>query len=76
MAKVSLMANWIVLKIIWFYRYAISPHFPPSCRFEPTCSAYAHEAVEKFGVCRGLFYAFKRLIRCHPFNSGGYDPLP
>jgi putative membrane protein insertion efficiency factor len=67
---------WFVLKCIRFYQYAISPHFPPCCRYVPTCSAYAYEAVQKYGVFRGLFMAVCRVLRCHPFHAGGYDPLP
>ncbi|MDR3248477.1 MAG: membrane protein insertion efficiency factor YidD [Treponema sp.] len=63
------------LLLIRFYQYAISPHFPPSCRYVPSCSAYAYEAVEKYGVCRGGFMAIKRVLRCHPLHPGGYDPV-
>jgi putative membrane protein insertion efficiency factor len=63
------------LALIRFYQVAISPHFPPSCRYYPTCSAYAYEAVEKHGFVKGSFLAFKRILRCHPFHSGGYDPV-
>jgi putative membrane protein insertion efficiency factor len=64
-----------VLSLIRLYQYAISPHFPSCCRYVPTCSAYAYEAVEKYGVCRGGFMAIKRILRCHPFHPGGYDPV-
>jgi len=63
-----------ILLSIRFYQYAISPHFPPCCRYVPTCSAYAYQAVQKFGICRGGFMALRRLLRCHPFHPGGYDP--
>jgi putative membrane protein insertion efficiency factor len=63
------------LLLIRFYQYAISPHFPPSCRYTPSCSVYAYGAVEKYGVCRGGFMAVKRVLRCHPFHPGGYDPV-
>ena len=66
----------ILLLLIKFYKYAISPHFQPACRFYPTCSAYAYEAIEKHGVLRGCFLAFKRIMRCRPFHSWGYDPVP
>ena len=66
---------WIVLKLIRFYQLAISPHFPSCCRYVPTCSAYAYEAVQKYGIFRGGFMAFKRLLRCHPLHRGGYDPV-
>jgi putative membrane protein insertion efficiency factor len=65
-----------VTKSIRFYQLAISPHFPPKCRYVPTCSNYAYEAVQKYGLCHGFFLALKRLLRCHPFHQGGYDPLP
>lgn len=58
------------------YKRWLSPLFPPSCRYVPTCSEYAIEAVERFGVLRGGFMAAWRLLRCHPFVEGGYDPVP
>jgi len=67
---------YIVLKLIRFYQLAISPHFPPCCRYVPSCSVYAYEAVQKYGVVRGVYLALRRILRCHPFHSGGYDPLP
>ena len=76
MVLMQKLIRLFVFKAIRFYQYAISPHFPPCCRYVPSCSAYAYEAVEKYGVCRGLFLALKRLLRCHPLHSGGYDPLP
>ncbi|MCL2381726.1 MAG: membrane protein insertion efficiency factor YidD [Treponema sp.] len=75
MEYVRKLMHWIVLKLIRLYQYAISPHFPPCCRYMPTCSAYAYEAVQKHGVCRGGYMALHRLFRCHPFRPGGYDPL-
>ncbi|MDR1239342.1 MAG: membrane protein insertion efficiency factor YidD [Treponema sp.] len=69
-------ARNLVLFLIRFYQKAISPHFPSSCRYYPTCSAYACEAVVKYGVFRGLMLAFRRILRCHPFHPGGYDPVP
>ncbi len=61
---------------IRFYQKFISPlKKAPSCRFRPTCSSYAIQAINKYGVIKGLFLAIKRILRCHPFNSGGYDPL-
>jgi putative membrane protein insertion efficiency factor len=61
---------------IRFYRTAISPIRPPACRYVPTCSAYALEAVEVHGAARGLYLALRRLLRCHPFHRGGHDPVP
>jgi uncharacterized protein len=66
----------IVLAIIRFYQKLISPLFPPSCRFTPTCSHYSYEAIEKHGFLKGSWLAVKRIGRCHPFNPGGYDPVP
>ena len=66
---------WLILKIIRFYQYAVSPHFPPCCRFFPSCSSYAYEAVQKHGIFQGIFMALRRLLRCHPFHPGGYDPV-
>ena len=65
-----------LLLLIRFYQYAVSPHFPPSCRYVPTCSAYAYEAIQKYGVFRGTALALKRVLRCNPFRPGGYDPVP
>jgi putative membrane protein insertion efficiency factor len=66
----------VVLTLIRFYQRFISPGLPPSCRFYPTCSHYTYEAVEKYGVLRGGWMGAKRLSRCHPWNPGGYDPVP
>lgn len=65
----------LVLWLIAFYRRFISPLKKPSCRFYPTCSQYAHDAVIKYGAAKGSWLAFRRIIRCHPFNPGGYDPV-
>jgi uncharacterized protein len=65
-----------LLTLIRFYRTAISPLTPPSCRFNPTCSAYAQEAIKTHGVARGLWLFLRRFARCHPFGGKGYDPVP
>lgn len=66
----------IAFAFIRFYQKAVSPYLPKSCRYYPTCSAYALEVVEKYGFLRGSFLALKRVLRCHPFHGGGYDPVP
>ncbi len=66
----------ILIGIIIFYRHHISPLFLPSCRFQPTCSQYAIEAITIHGSFKGSFLAIKRILRCHPFHPGGYDPVP
>ena len=60
---------------IRFYRYFISPLFPPTCRFQPTCSKYAIIAIEELGVLHGLSVSIKRLLKCHPFGGQGFDPV-
>ena len=65
-----------LLALVRFYRKSISPLRPPCCRFIPTCSQYALEAVEKYGAVKGTFLATKRILRCNPFHKGGYDPVP
>jgi putative membrane protein insertion efficiency factor len=66
----------VILLSIRFYQNAVSPYFPPCCRYIPSCSAYTYEAVQKYGAFRGLMLGFKRILRCHPFHPGGYDPVP
>ncbi|WP_182188771.1 membrane protein insertion efficiency factor YidD [Pectinatus frisingensis] len=65
----------VILNIIYFYRNFISPLTPPSCRYIPTCSEYAVIAIDKYGVKKGGIMAIKRILRCHPFHKGGYDPV-
>ncbi|HEX7174726.1 MAG TPA: membrane protein insertion efficiency factor YidD [Pyrinomonadaceae bacterium] len=65
----------IILGLLRFYKAAVSPLLPPSCRFIPTCSEYAREAVERHGALRGTALGARRLLRCHPFHPGGYDPV-
>ena len=64
------------LSSIRLYQRIISPALAPSCRFVPSCSKYAHEAIEKYGVIKGGWLAIKRIGRCHPLHPGGYDPVP
>ena len=66
----------LLLLLVQFYRSCISPLTPPSCRYYPTCSAYAREAIERYGARRGAWMALRRILRCHPFHAGGYDPVP
>ncbi|MBS7261205.1 MAG: membrane protein insertion efficiency factor YidD [Treponema sp.] len=66
----------IFIVLIRFYQICISPLFPPSCRYTPTCSAYALEAIKKYGPIKGLYLAIRRILRCNPFHEGGYDPVP
>ena len=67
--------QFVVLWLLRAYKWAISPMFPPACRYVPTCSEYAMEAVERYGALRGGLMALWRLLRCHPFAHGGYDPV-
>lgn len=69
------IAKKLVLQVLRGYKWAISPLFPPACRYVPSCSEYAIEAVERYGALRGSFMAIARLLRCHPFVRGGYDPV-
>jgi hypothetical protein len=68
--------NRIFIYIIKGYQIFISPLFPPSCRYFPTCSEYAVEAIERYGPAKGLGLAIRRVLRCNPFFKGGYDPVP
>jgi hypothetical protein len=68
-------AKLVALQLLRAYKWAISPLFPPACRYIPTCSEYAMEAVERYGALRGGLMAIGRLLRCHPFTRGGYDPV-
>ena len=70
------MVKKIIIKSIRGYQKYISPLSGPHCRYVPTCSAYAIKAVEKYGTVKGGFLAAKRILRCHPFAAGGYDPVP
>ena len=69
------MSNFLI-KVIAFYQKYISPFFGPRCRFHPTCSVYAQEAIKEHGVFRGLWLSLKRISKCHPFGGHGLDPVP
>ena len=66
----------LALFLIKAYQYMLSPVLPPTCRFYPTCSDYAYQAISRYGLLKGLQLTLKRILRCHPFNSGGVDPVP
>ncbi|MDE7025287.1 MAG: membrane protein insertion efficiency factor YidD [Paramuribaculum sp.] len=70
------MLTGLLLFPIYIYKVCISPFTPPSCRFVPTCSQYAIEAIRKHGPLRGLWLAVRRILRCHPWGGSGYDPVP
>lgn len=80
MEKINKTLTAVLIKIlglpIIFYQRAISPHFPAACRYTPTCSQYALEALRKYGPLKGLRLAIKRILRCHPWGGSGYDPVP
>jgi len=69
------MARTLVCGVIWLYQVVISPVLPPSCRFYPSCSSYAIQAITRYGLWRGLGLTGWRLLRCHPFHVGGWDPV-
>jgi putative membrane protein insertion efficiency factor len=66
----------LLILLVQFYRIIISPLFPPRCRFQPTCSQYALTAIDRFGAIKGTILATKRILSCHPWHIGGYDPVP
>jgi putative membrane protein insertion efficiency factor len=71
--------NILARLLIWFvkaYQYFLSPYFGQQCRFYPTCSQYALDAINKYGALRGAYYALRRIFRCHPWHAGGHDPIP
>ncbi|HIE17371.1 MAG TPA: membrane protein insertion efficiency factor YidD [Dehalococcoidia bacterium] len=68
--------KWFVLELIRLYQCTISRVTPPSCRFAPTCSHYAYEAIRRYGLAKGSWLTMRRLARCHPWSKGGYDPVP
>lgn len=69
------MVRTMALRLIRIYKIFISPLLGRNCRFYPTCSEYTYQAIEKYGLIKGIYLGLKRIIRCHPFNPGGYDPL-
>ena len=74
--KIKLLPKKFMLLLVRFYKREISPMLPPSCRFTPTCSEYAMQAIEKYGALKGGWLALRRILRCNPFHKGGYDPVP
>lgn len=70
-----MISNWLI-RLIRLYQKKISVNTPPRCKFYPTCSSYAIEAIQKFGSIKGIFLAVLRVLRCNPFSAGGYDPVP
>jgi len=68
--------RWILLKLIRFYQLFISPALPPSCIYEPSCSKYTYQAIAKHGALKGTYLGIRRILRCHPWAQGGYDPVP
>ena len=78
MKKVSLFFTAFTLKLLGIFNLFVRPLLGARgiCRFTPTCSQYAKQAVSKYGVCKGLFLTIKRLLKCHPLHAGGYDPVP
>jgi uncharacterized protein len=65
----------VLIVLIRLYKYVVSPLVPMSCRFSPSCSAYAIDAIVKYGCLKGSYLSIRRILRCHPFNQGGYDPV-
>ena len=70
------IVKYVAILLIRFYQLCISPLLPKSCRYQPTCSNYAIQALSKYGIIYGSYLALRRILRCHPFGSSGYDPLP
>ena len=76
MSKHISIFSYPLLLLIIIYRYTLSPMIGNQCRYHPTCSYYAEEAIKKYGAIRGSFLAAKRILRCHPWHEGGFDPVP
>lgn len=70
------MVGWLLLGVIFLYRKLVSPMLAPSCRFTPSCSEYAQESIRVHGASKGMYLTARRLLRCHPFHAGGWDPVP
>jgi putative membrane protein insertion efficiency factor len=68
--------RFLLIALVKFYQYSISPLLPAACRYTPTCSQYAIEALQKHGALKGAWLALKRILRCHPWGGHGYDPVP
>jgi uncharacterized protein len=74
--KLSTLPRWVLLLFLRFYQTVISPQLPPdSCRFYPSCSHYSYQAIYKYGAIKGSLMSVRRLLRCNPFNPGGFDPV-
>ena len=73
---ISKLVNYLLIGLVKFYRYALSPLKPSTCRFYPTCSMYMLQALRRYGPLKGSYLGIKRILKCHPFHKGGYDPLP
>jgi len=76
LSRIGRMINYLVIFAVRIYQNTLRLVFPPSCRFYPSCSEYAIEALKKFGLIKGGWLSVKRLSKCHPFNPGGFDPIP
>jgi putative membrane protein insertion efficiency factor len=74
--KAGKIAEYVFLYSIRGYQTLLSPMLGHHCRFTPTCSEYAYQAIKKYGLIKGTFMSFRRILRCHPFHPGGYDPVP
>jgi putative membrane protein insertion efficiency factor len=74
--RVSLSLRSGALFLLKGYKKYLSPLLPPACRFEPTCSVYMIQSIQKMGLIKGLYWGVRRIVRCHPFCEGGYDPVP
>ena len=70
------ITSWPALMLIKFYKTFLSPYMGRSCRFQPTCSTYTYEAIQKYGIIKGGWLGLRRILRCHPWGGSGYDPVP